>query len=122
MVLFASSAAVAQAPVPLYGTLGNLTHRISTHNAQAQRSFDQGLRLTYGFNHAEAIRAFREAARLDSTCAICWWGAALDYGPNINQPMDSASGAAAWDALGRAIAGGAARAARSGPEPPGPPP
>jgi hypothetical protein len=27
----------------------------------AQRYFDQGLRLTYAFNHAEAMRAFREA-------------------------------------------------------------
>ena len=54
--------------------------------------------------HGEAIRAFREAVRLDSTCAICWWGVANAHGPNINMPMDSASGAAAYDASRRALA------------------
>ena len=97
-------AAAAQTPVPLYDNLGTLTHLISTRVPRAQRFFDQGLRLAYGFNHAEAIRAFREAARLDSTCAICWWGVALAYGPNINAAMDSAAGVAAWEALQRAVA------------------
>jgi len=60
------------------------------------------MRLTYAFNHAEAIRAFEEAARIDPDCAICHWGVALAYGPNINWPMDSAAGAAAWTALQRA--------------------
>ena len=96
--------AAAQAPVPLYDNLGTLTHRISTRVPATQQYFDQGLRLTYGFNHAEAVRAYREAARLDSLCAICWWGVALAYGPNINLPMDSASGAAAWEALQHALA------------------
>jgi tetratricopeptide (TPR) repeat protein len=97
-------AAAAQTPVPLYDNLGTLTHRISTRVPRAQRYFDQGLRLTYAFNHAEAIRAYREAARLDTTCAICWWGVALAYGPNINNPMDSAAGAAASRAVRRALA------------------
>lgn len=100
----AASAAFAQSGPPLYDNLGSLTHPITTSIPTAQRYFDQGLRLTYAFNHAEAIRAFREAARLDSTCAVCWWGVALAYGPNINLPMDSAAGAAAWDALQRALA------------------
>ena len=85
--------------VPLYDNLGRFSVPISTENARAQQYFDQGMRLTYGFNHAEAIRAFQEAARLDSRCAICHWGIALAYGPNINWPMDSASGALAWTAL-----------------------
>ena len=54
----------------------------------AQRYFDQGLRLTYAFNHAEALRAFREAQRLDPDCAMCYWGEAFVLGPNINAPMD----------------------------------
>jgi len=91
-------------PVPLYTNLGSWTHRISSRVTATQAYFDQGLRLTYGFNHGEAIRAFREAARLDSTCAICWWGVANAYGPNINLPMDSASGAAAYEASQRALA------------------
>jgi hypothetical protein len=89
--------------VPLYDNLGTLTHRIGTRVPPAQRYFDRGLRLSYAFNHLEAIRAFREAARLDTTCAICWWGVAYAYGPNINLPMDSAAGAAAWEALRHAL-------------------
>ena len=60
-------AAAAQAParpVPLHSDLGNHHHPISTRVASAQAYFDQGVKLSYGFNHAEAIRSFREAARL----------------------------------------------------------
>jgi tetratricopeptide (TPR) repeat protein len=85
--------------VPLYKNLGTHHMAISSRVPKVQQYFDQGLRLAYAFNHEEAIRAFREAARLDPKCAICWWGVSYSYGPNINLPMDSASGAAAWDAL-----------------------
>ena len=37
-----------------------------------------------GFNHAESIRAFKAAQRLDPNCAMCFWGEALATGPNIN--------------------------------------
>ena len=57
----------------------------------AQRYFDQGLRLTYAFNHAEALRAFKEAQRRDPDCAMCYWGEAFVLGPNINAPMDGAA-------------------------------
>ena len=90
--------------VPLYTNLGDLHHRISTSVPEAQRYFDQGMRLVFAFNHAEAIRAFEEAARRDPACAICHWGAALAYGPNINAPMDSASGVLAWTHLQKAVA------------------
>jgi tetratricopeptide (TPR) repeat protein len=95
--------------VPLYTNLGNHHFAISSRVPRVQQYFDQGIRLAYGFNHEEAIRSFREAGRLDPRCAICWWGVAYSYGPNINLPMDSASGAAAWDALqkARALAGNA---------------
>jgi hypothetical protein len=65
---------------------GNHSHPVTTANAAAQRYFDQGLRLVYGFNHDEAIRAFREAARLDPDCAMAWWGIAFAAGPNYNLP------------------------------------
>jgi len=67
--------------------LGDLHWKISTSSDLAQRYFDQGLTLAYGFNHLEAERSFREAARLDDQCAICLWGAALVLGPNINDPV-----------------------------------
>lgn len=94
----------AAAAVPLFTELGTYHRSISTTNETAQRYFDQGLRLTYAFNHGEAIRAFEEALRQDSTCAICHWGIAYAYGPNINAPMDAASGARAYDAVQRALA------------------
>ena len=72
---------------PLYAGLGNLHYKISTSNAKAQAYFDQGLRLTFAFNHAEAGRAFRAAQKLDPDCAMCYWGEALVLGPNINAPM-----------------------------------
>jgi tetratricopeptide (TPR) repeat protein len=97
----------ADSTVKLYDDLGRHHYAISTRVPRAQRYFDQGLRLYYAFNHAEAIRAFDEAARLDPRCAICHWGTALAYGPNINLPMDSAAGVAAWAALGRARAASA---------------
>ena len=92
----------ARDSVPLYDGLGDHTHRITTASPRAQRYFDQGLALTYGFNHAEAIRSFREAQRLDPSCAMCQWGEALAFGPNINSVMDSASGVAAFAAVQRA--------------------
>ena len=89
--------------VPLYTNLGSHQKRISTKVEATQQYFDQGLRLVYGFNHAEAIRSFTRAAELDPTCAMCYWGIALAYGPNVNAPMDSASGVAAYAAAQKAL-------------------
>lgn len=72
---------------PLLEGMGDLHWPISTDSELAQRYFDQALTLAYGFNHLEAERSFREAARLDDDCAICLWGAALVLGPNINDPV-----------------------------------
>lgn len=89
--------------VPLYTDLGTYHRAISTRVAKAQQYFDQGLRLAFGFNHGEAIRAFTEAARLDPRCAMCYWGTAYAYGPNVNAGMDSASGVAAYAAAQKAL-------------------
>ena len=89
---------------PLYDNLGDLTYPITTQNPMAQRYFDQGLRLTYAFNHAEALRAYREAQRLDPTCAACYWGEAFVLGPNINATMDPAAGNPAVAAMQKAQA------------------
>lgn len=90
--------------VPLYTDLGSHHKRISTRVAATQQYFDQGLRLVYGFNHAEAIRSFTHAAELDPTCAMCYWGIALAHGPHVNAPMDQASGVAAYAAVQNALA------------------
>lgn len=88
---------------PLYEGMGNLHHPISTKNKLAQRYFDQGLTLTYGFNHDAAARSFKEAAKLDPDCAMCYWGVAYVLGPNINAPMEKDAIPEAWDALQTAI-------------------
>ncbi|SCZ67605.1 tetratricopeptide repeat protein [Thiohalomonas denitrificans] len=88
---------------PLYDDLGDHHYAITTDVPKAQAYFDQGLRLYYAFNHAESIRAFREAQRLDPRCAMCWWGEALAWGPNINLPMDADAAVAAYDALQGAL-------------------
>jgi tetratricopeptide (TPR) repeat protein len=90
--------------VPLYDNLGDLSYPISTQNPMAQRYFDQGLRLTYAFNHAEALRAYREAQRLDPHCAACYWGEAFVLGPNINASMDDAANPPAVAAIKKAQA------------------
>ncbi|CUS38684.1 Tetratricopeptide repeat (TPR) protein [Candidatus Nitrospira nitrosa] len=91
------------AQVPLYDNLGTLHYPITTTVPLAQRYFDQGLRLYYAFNHQEAIRSFQEGTRLDPDCAMCYWGIALAYGPNINAPMDATNGRLAYSAIQQAV-------------------
>ncbi|HLW97549.1 MAG TPA: hypothetical protein VKR82_02805 [Candidatus Acidoferrales bacterium] len=78
----------AQPPVKLYSGMGTLHHVISTSNPEAQRFFDQGLTLVYGFNHEEAIRSFDRAAELDPQSPMPLWGRALALGPNYNMDID----------------------------------
>jgi tetratricopeptide (TPR) repeat protein len=86
----AHDAAPAAAAKPVrFDNLGDYRRAVTTKSPEAQAYFDQGLRLTYGFNHSEAQAAFREAVRLDPSCAMCYWGVALTYGSNYNSPTDA---------------------------------
>lgn len=87
---------------PLLSGLAGMHYEISTKNTQAQQYFDQGLMLSFGFNHAEAARSFYEAARQDSTCAMCWWGFAYVLGPNYNGGMESDNFTRAYEAVQKA--------------------
>ncbi|GMN09426.1 hypothetical protein MTsPCn9_01180 [Croceitalea sp. MTPC9] len=88
---------------PLFENLGNHGFPITTAVKDAQTFFNQGLKLTYAFNHAEAHRSFMEAARLDSKSAMSYWGQAYVLGPNINDPMpDNERRKKAWEALEKA--------------------
>jgi tetratricopeptide (TPR) repeat protein len=78
--------AMSEAP-KLYPNLGTLRFKAGTQSGRAQQWFDQGVRLSFAFNHAEAQRAFREAQKIDPACALCYWGEALVLGPNVNVPM-----------------------------------
>ena len=105
-VLLARADAGAKAPEapPLFADLGVYSYPVTTASPQAQRYFDQGLRLAYGFNHAEARRAFRKAQQIDPDCALCHWGEAMVLGPNINAPMEAEAAAPALAAVTRAMA------------------
>jgi pimeloyl-ACP methyl ester carboxylesterase/tetratricopeptide (TPR) repeat protein len=84
------AAPVAGKPLaPRLQNLGVHTFPSSTRVERAQLFITQGLNLAYAFNHAEAGRAFAEAARLDPTAAMAYWGQALVLGPNINAPMSA---------------------------------
>lgn len=90
---------------PLFKNLGNLTFDISTQIPTAQTFFNQGMKLTYAFNHAEAHRSFLEAARLDPNAAMAYWGQAYALGPNINDQLpDDERKQKANEALDKAVA------------------
>jgi len=74
---------------PLFKNLGNLHLTVTADSDRAQAFFDQGLKLSYAFNHAEGHRSFMEASRLDPNLAMSYWGQAYALGPNINDPLPS---------------------------------
>jgi tetratricopeptide (TPR) repeat protein len=84
--------------------LGQHHHTISTKSLEAQRFFDQGLTLVFGFNHEEAERSFRRAAELDRESAMAFWGVALALGPCINNSdLDPSHEKAAYEAVQKAL-------------------
>jgi len=89
---------------PRLQNVGTHTFPVTTKSEQAQRFINQGLNLTYGFNHAEAGRAFAEAARLDPNAAMAFWGQALVLGPNINAPMTPEDEPKALELVSKAVA------------------
>jgi tetratricopeptide (TPR) repeat protein len=84
---------------PALTGLGAIHMAVATEDARAQAFFDQGLRLLYAFNHDEARRAFREAARLDPGLSMAHWGIALTLSPNLNAPMTPENGRAAFESV-----------------------
>jgi tetratricopeptide (TPR) repeat protein len=95
----------ADSPIaPLLEGLGDHHFPVTTRIPESQVFFDQGLRLTYAFNHSEALRAFKEAARLDPDNAMAYWGWALVLGPNLNLPMVPAVVPQTYDAIQQAVA------------------
>jgi len=83
---------------------GNVQHKVSTENDEAQKFFNQGLALCYGFNHNAGEQAFRRAAELDPKLAMAWWGVAYSVGPNYNLPVDEERERIAFEAIGKAQA------------------
>lgn len=95
--------AESEAGVPLLEGLYVLDFRITTESELSLRYFNQGLVLAYGFDHVDAEKSFLEAARHDPGCAMCYWGAALVLGPNINAPMEDEAVPRAYELAQKAI-------------------
>ena len=90
-------------PATLMTGVGNVHHPVSTSNPEAQKFFDQGLRLIYAFNHDEAARSFQRAAELDPKLAIAYWGVAEAVGPNYNDPASDDRFKQAHEAIQMAV-------------------
>lgn len=98
-----AAAPSSEARPPIYDNLGQFSWpAVSPAAEEARAYFDQGYRLAWGFNHAEAARAFRAAQELDPTCAMCLWGEAWVLGPHINYPMSPDANARALFLLEKA--------------------
>lgn len=94
----------AQGPIaPKLSGLGDYHFAVTTQSPESQQFFDQGMRLTYAFNHSEALRSFKEAVRLDPQNAMAYWGWALVLGPNLNLPMVPEVVPQAYGAIQKAV-------------------
>lgn len=87
---------------PVFKGLNGIDFVITTTSKAAQAYFNQGMMLAYGFNHAEAARSFYEATRLDSSCAMAYWGYAYVLGPNYNAGMEEDNFTRAYEATVKA--------------------
>ena len=93
---------------PLYDNLGSYHMAITTRSPVAQQYFDQGLRLTYGFNHDEAIKSYTRGHPRGLDLRDVLVGNRLRAGPQ-HQRADGHRGGA--PGVGSAPAGGPARSA-----------
>jgi len=105
-VSVSSSIAVAaeKSTAPLFDGMGRHHRTVTTASKLAQRYFNQGLTLCYGFNHTEAVRSFRGALKADPNCAMAHWGIAYASGPHVNRPMTAEDHGRAWSAITNAVA------------------
>jgi len=61
--------------------MGNVKFEVSTSQPETQKFFTQGVAQLHGFWYFEAERSFRQAAKFDPNCAMCYWGMSL---ANVN--------------------------------------
>jgi tetratricopeptide (TPR) repeat protein len=95
-----AAAWVRAADEPLYEGLGACDLQVTAANPEAQKHVVQGIKFLYGFSHSAAIRSFEQAAKLDPTCAMAYWGIAYANGPHVNYPLVPPPNAeAAWKNL-----------------------
>lgn len=87
---------------PLLEGMGDHAFDVSLKDTLAVEYFNQAIMLTYGFNHNEAERSFRQVAVLEPNHPMAWWGVALVQGPNLNLAMLPEAVPVAWEALQKA--------------------
>ena len=102
LVALGCAAPAAPPVIALHDDLGSYTWPIDAGDSTVQAYYNQGMRLTWAFNHPDAILSFEEALRRDSSCVMCAWGIAFALGPNLNAPMDSAVETRAVEAISHA--------------------
>jgi tetratricopeptide (TPR) repeat protein len=93
----------ADGSVPLLEGLYAIDFPVSTKNEKARAYFNQGLVLTYGFDHSDAEVSFLEAIKYDHDLAMAYWGVAFVLGPNINAPMEKANVYRAYQMVQKAL-------------------
>ena len=91
-------------PPRLMPGMGSHHHAIATTSPEAQRYFDQGFDLVFGFNHEEAVRSFKRSAKLDPKSPMPYWGIAWALGPNYNLDVDDDRAKQANAAIAQALA------------------
>ena len=60
---------------------GHVDFLVTTASPEAQKFINQGVGQLHSFYYLEAERSFRQAARLDPSCAMSYWGMAM---ANVN--------------------------------------
>lgn len=88
LLILVSVLSAEEKPVQLHPGMGVYHHAIETGNPEAQKFFNQGLVLLYGFNRYEAFRSFVKAAQLDPQAPMPKWGMAVAQAPHINMDLD----------------------------------
>ena len=80
------------AEIGMYGNLGRSARLLNVSQdlpAAGEALFQQGMAQIFGFNNVEALRNFRTAADLSPNCALCYWGIAVSFSPNINYCIEN---------------------------------
>src|ERR1700730_5672643 len=75
---------------------------------KVQAEFDRGVAMLHSYWFLKARRTFEGILQQDPTCAMAYWGVAMDYlGNTLATTPTRAESQAAWEALEKARAAGA---------------
>lgn len=82
-----SVAEIPRAALEFMPPMDQIYHPVSTTNVEAQKSFDNGLKAIFGYNHDLAFTEFEKASKLDPNLAMAYWGMALARGQTVNEDI-----------------------------------